>query len=86
MSRVRNLQDLILWDYDPNAIKLAPYYNDLLKWCDSVDVIRVPPYSGTPVKYPVKEVDLVATKPRQNLLVDELLDCGTINSSPSEWN
>ena len=49
LSRVRNLQDLMLWDYDPNAIKLALYYNNLLKWCDSVDMIRVPPYDGDPI-------------------------------------
>ena len=78
MRRVRNLQDLILWDYNPNAIKLAPYYLDLLKWCDSVDVIRMPPYDGAPVKYPVKEVDFVATEDMQKFLVDELLDCGAL--------
>ena len=75
MRRVRNLQD---WDYNPNAIKLAPYYLDLLKWCDSVDVIRMPPYDGAPVKYPVKEVDFVATEDMQKFLVDELLDCGAL--------
>ena len=26
LSRVRNLDDLTLWDFIPNAIKIAPYY------------------------------------------------------------
>ena len=86
LSRVRNLQDLILWDYDPNAIKLAPYYSDLLKWCDSVDVIRVPPYSGEPVKYPTREVDPDISENLHVLLVDELLDCETMVTSPSSTN
>ena len=57
MSRVCNLNDLTLWDYDPNAIKLAPYYSDLLKWCDTRDVIRMSPYNGDPVTYPSREID-----------------------------
>ena len=68
---MHNLQDLILWDYDPNAIKLAPYYNNLLKWYDSVDVIRVPPYIGKPIKYPNKEIDPDTNEDLDNFLVDE---------------
>ena len=40
LSRVRTLHNLTLWTYTPSAIKIAPYYKQLLKWCDSVDVIR----------------------------------------------
>ena len=86
LSRVRNLQDLVLWDYDPNAIKLVPYYNDLLKWCDSVDVIRVPPYNGNPVQYPNREINSVSSEDKQYLLVDELLDYDVMASSPSDTN
>ena len=86
LSRVRYLQDLMLWDYDPNAIKLAPYYNNLLKWCDSVDMIRVPPYNGDPIKYPNKEIDSVTAENMHYLLVDELLDYDILTSSPSGAN
>ena len=63
-----------------------PYYNDLLKWCDSVDVIRVPPYNGEPVKYPSREVDPDMSKDLHVLLVDELSDCETMVTSPSSTN
>ena len=39
---------------------LSPYYKQLLKWCDSVDVIRVPPYDGDPVKYPNRKHDSIS--------------------------
>ena len=52
LSRVRTLDSLTLWDYTPSAIKIAPYYKQLLQWCDYVDVIRSPPYDGPPVRYP----------------------------------
>ena len=42
LSRVRTLESLTLWDYSPSAIKIAPYYKQLLQWCDSVDVVRSP--------------------------------------------
>ena len=74
---------MILWDYDPNAIKLAPYYKNLSKWCDSVDMIRVPPYKGEPVKYPSREVNSDMSEDTHILLVDELLDCETMITSPS---
>ena len=38
LSRVRKLDDLVLWNFSRNAIMLSPYYKQLLKWCDSVDV------------------------------------------------
>ena len=43
LSRVRNLQDLVLWDYSPNAIFALQFYKDLLRWCDCVDAIRASP-------------------------------------------
>ena len=60
LSRVRKLDDLTLWDYSPNAIMLSPYYKQLLKWCDSVDVIRVPAYDGDPVRYPSRQHDAIS--------------------------
>ena len=60
LSRVRTLESLTLWDYTPSAIKIAPYYKLLLQWCDSVDVIRSPPYIGPPVRYPDREHDQVS--------------------------
>ena len=43
LSRVRKLEDLVLWDFDPAAIKMLPYYKQLLEWCDYVDKIRPTP-------------------------------------------
>ena len=65
-------------------IKLHPYYSELLKWYNSVDVIRVPPYNGDPVKYPSKEIDPVDSDDMSYLLVDELLDYNVMTSSPME--
>ena len=52
LSRVRKLEDLTLWDFSPSAIKIAPYYKQLLEWCDFVDKIRPTTYDGPPVRYP----------------------------------
>ena len=41
LSRVRIADNLILWSYTPSAIKIPPYYKQLLQWCDSIDVIRM---------------------------------------------
>ena len=60
LSRVRTLHNLTLWTYTPSAIKIAPYYKQLLKWCDSVDVIRSPPYDGPPARYPDREHDQIS--------------------------
>ena len=43
LSRVRSLQDLVLWQFHPSAIFLHPFYHQLLLWCDCVDVIRPTP-------------------------------------------
>lgn len=56
LSRVRKLENLILWDFDPSAIKMFPFYKQLLEWCDYVDKIRpTPPL--TVVEYPIKVKD-----------------------------
>ena len=60
LSRVRKLDDLVLWNFSRSAIMLSPYYKQLLKWCDSVDVIRVPPYDGDPVRYPNRKHDNIS--------------------------
>ena len=57
LSRVRKLDNLILWDFTPSAIKIAPYYKQLLEWCESVDVIRPTPYDGPCVRYPDRQND-----------------------------
>ena len=43
LSRVRKLEDLVLWDFDPAAIKMLPFYKQLLEWCDYADQIRPTP-------------------------------------------
>ena len=80
LSRVRRLEDLILWDYNPTAIKLAPYYQQLLIWCDSVDVIRVPTYIGKPVRYPSREHDAINC---EDFLVDEQFEFNEYIASQS---
>ena len=57
---MRTLENLTLWDYTPSAIKIAPYYKQLLQWCDSVDVIRSLPYICPPIRYPDREHDQVS--------------------------
>ena len=57
---MRALESLTLWDYAPSAIKIPSYYKQLLQWCDSVDVIRSPPYTGPPVRYPDRVHDQVS--------------------------
>ena len=79
------MEDLIHWDYDSNAIKLVPYYQQLLKWCDSVDVIRSQPYSGKVIRYPVRELDTTSCDNASNLLVDEAFKFNEINE-PSGGN
>jgi len=80
------LKDLTLWDYDPNAIKLTPYYSKLLQWCDSVDIIRVPPYTGDPVRYPSREIDSSGSEDMSDLLVDVLMDYHVMTNSPDSTN
>ena len=56
LSRVRTLEDLVLWDFDPSAIKMAPFYRQLLEWCDCVDKIRPTPPLAV-VEYPIRVRD-----------------------------
>ena len=44
LSRVKNLDDLVLWDFDPSIIKFDPFYQELLQWMDCVDVINPIPH------------------------------------------
>ena len=53
LSRVRKLEDLILWDFNPAAIKMSSFYKQLLEWCDYVDKIRPTPPT-TVVEYPFR--------------------------------
>ena len=55
LSRVRNLDDLVLWDFDPSAIQMSSFYKQLLEWCDYVDLIRTTKPLIT-VDYPTKVV------------------------------
>ena len=56
LSRVRTLEDLVLWDFDPSAIKMAPFYRQLLEWCDCVDrICPTPPLAV--VEYPIRVRD-----------------------------
>ena len=81
MSRVRTLDSLTLWDYTPFAIKIAPYYKQLLQWCDSVDVIRSPPYDGPPVRYPDRQHDQVSCAAVDEEL-NNILDTACLSSVP----
>ena len=74
LSKVRKLEDLTLWDFDLNAIKIAPYYQQLLKWCDSVDVIRTQPYTGEIIKYPVRELDTISCDDESIFMNDEVFE------------
>ena len=56
LSRVKKLEDMVLWDFAHSAIKLLPFYEQLLKWCDYVDKIRPTPPLEV-VEYPVKITD-----------------------------
>ena len=41
LSRVRKLEDLVLWDFCVTAINLLKFYKELLTWCDYVDEIMI---------------------------------------------
>ena len=44
MSRVRTLDDLVRWNFDPSVIQLNPFYQQLLQLMDCVDVINPNPH------------------------------------------
>ena len=81
LSRVRTADNLILWSYTPSAIKIAPYYRQLLQWCDSIDVIRSPCYDGPPVRYPDRQHDQISCTNVDNKLNHDL-DTGCLSSAP----
>ena len=84
LSRVRTLDSLTLWHYSPSAIKIAPYYKQLLQWCDSVDVIyRLPPYSGPSVRYPDREHDQISCMVIENELHD-IVDTECLSSTTTK--
>ena len=81
LSRVRTLENLTLWCYTPSAIKIAPYYKQLLQWCDSVDVIRELPYDGPLVRYPDREHDQISCVTHSDETNDDL-DTGYLSNAP----
>ena len=62
LSRVRTLSDLVLWEFDLSAIYLEPYYQQLLEWCDNVDVIRPTPPTEI-VEHPERIHDFLTNDP-----------------------
>ena len=54
---MRRLDDIILWDFCPSAIGLLQFYQDLLQWCDCVNVIR-PISSTNVVPFPNRSDDI----------------------------
>ena len=44
LSRVRKLEDLVLWDFCTTAINLLQFYKQLLAWCEYMDQVNpIPP-------------------------------------------
>ena len=84
LSRLRTLESLTLWDYTPSAIKIAPYYKQLLQWCDSVDVIRSPPYTGPPIRHPNREHDQVSQAVVDGELEHDALDTTHLSSTTTQ--
>ena len=67
LSRVRKLDDMILWDFC-SAIHLLQFYKDLLKWCDFVDAIRPTPSTDV-VPFPNRSDDI------SNAPLINIVDC-----------
>ena len=84
LSRVCTLESLTLWDYTPSAIKIAPYYKQLLQCSDSVDVIRSPPYTGPPIRYPDREHDQVSQAVVDGELEHNALDTTHLSSTTTQ--
>ena len=57
LSRVRSLEDLVLWDFEKSTIRLDPFYKQLLHWADSVDIITPTPCS-VHAQYPQRDDNL----------------------------
>lgn len=72
LSRVRTLQDLVLWQFHPSAIFLHPFYLQLLKWCDSVDAVRpTPPPPTDVVEHPERNDDILSNDPIPDPIVND---------------
>ena len=73
LSRVRKLDDLILWDFCAPAIHLFQFYKDLLTWCDCVDAVRPTP-SANIVPFP-QRADDISNAPLKVINTDILDTC-----------
>ena len=62
LNRVRTLSDLVLWQFHPSAIYVEPFYQQLLQWCDNVDVIRPTPPTDM-VEHPERSHDYLSNAP-----------------------
>lgn len=54
LSRVKSLNDLVLWEFHPSAVYLEP-----LQWCDNSDVIHPTPPTGI-VEHPERTHDFLS--------------------------
>lgn len=66
LSRVRKLEDLVLWDFEPAAIKMLPFYRQLLEWCDATQVNPMVVLQLKQTSRPKNVADL-ASKPVRSL-------------------
>ncbi len=74
LSRVRHLEDLVLWQYSRSSIHILGFYNQLMEWCDCVDAIRPTPPTVT-VPYPDRADDTSdAPLPIDESQADEFLE------------
>ena len=78
LSRVRTLQDLVLWQFHPSAIYLHPFYLQLLKWCDAVDAVRPTPPTDV-VEHPERNDDVFSNDPIPEPTVNDDPKPGSIN-------
>ena len=62
LSRVRTLNDLVLWQFHSSAIYIEPFDQQLLQWCDNVDVIRPTPPTDL-VEHPERNDDYLSNAP-----------------------
>ena len=61
LSRVRKLEDLVLWDFCTTAINLLKFYKQLLAWCEYMDQVNPNPPKDV-VAYP-ERCDDVSNEP-----------------------
>ena len=75
LSRVRTLQDLVLWQFHPSAIYLHPFYLQLL---NSVDAVRPTPPTDV-VEHPERNDDVFSNDPIPEPTVNDDPKPGSIN-------